>query len=415
MELKKPKGGVFINEDELADCDNLHSQHDPREAQQYLKNKKNSQYLVTEENGQLYATVESKRKPMKKKNAKATQVEFDFQQIVRGNSHILQVCKEARGWHALSVVTTAFIYSKMTEPRFWSRETVDEIINAGLSFSNTWKEPASDRVLEGLPSTFDFKGYRVQIELEPCCDEGVLYPALTYVCSDLCRSLTSLFNYDTKSKGVLIEIEHFVLIVWRKDDLYCLFDPFERDELGHDTSNGFACVLLNNRLSEICRTIYNNISTFLVPTHNYSLSVIVVKQIDKLMYANIFKDPPIQVDEIKQRSMISHATSKMCIPVMPIGVSSVPMSELSDLSLVGMRKKRKAVKVASKVSLTRNVDTNPTDKCNMGHKDTLGLNLVMNEHEIEATLDGVLDRVQDKIDAKCYKGFAIKVYLKIYL
>lgn len=433
--MKKPKSGVYINEDELANCDqNLLGPHEPRQVQQYIKERKLSTFLVTEENGQLYATVEKKPKCFKPSRAKGTQVLFDFKKIIRGNTHIANMCKEARGWHALSVTATAFTYSKMTDPRLWTTETVDDIIKTGLSFSNTWSEPVEDEMINGLPLAFDFKGFRIRIGLQPNVTVGDLAPALTYVCSDLCRAITRAFNEDTKSKGIFVETADFVFIVWRKEELYCLFDPFARDQYGNDTSHddGCACVMLNNRLTEICQTIYSNLTKLMVaPNINFRLHQIVVQQVDKVIYANIFKDTPMIVNETRMvrtstinqvtskmnivneirmaRTSIAfnQSTSKMYIPLTSHGVRSVPANELSELSLVGFRKKRKIVKpVTSIIPMIK-----PDDPANLllGASneipiDAIGLDTIITAQAIEATLDQVLDRIQDKIDAKCYRG-----------
>lgn len=390
---------MFINEEELADYDKLESP-DPRQAQEHLKNKKKSKFVITEDKGQLYATLDNTDKK-KITHGKATQVVTETEQIIRGKTSLLMVCKEARGWHALSVVTTAFVYSKISDPCVWTSGTVGEIIKSGLSFSTKWNEPKIDHLTEGLPLKLDYKGYRIQIDVEPDVYTGELYPALAYICSELCRSITANFNLDNKSKGIIIEIENIVLIVWRKENVFFLFDPFERDECGNDSPEGFACLLLNNNLSDVCHVIYNNLNKLVAPSTKFRLHQIVVTQVDKVMYANIFKDPPLIVEEAK----LQGAVSKMSIPpLMGQAVPTVPVSELSNLSLLGKRKVRKAAKIASESLLVKTDDAKPTDPETVNYSDLFGLNSTMKSNEIEAALDSVLDRIQDKIEAKCYKG-----------
>lgn len=389
---------MFINETEVVTCD-FNLSMNPREVQAKLNEDKKARYRLNQDpNGNYYATLD-KTKIKKPSKARGTQVLFDSKITIRGTTCVERMCTDPLKWPALSIAATAFMFAKLFDPICWTSSTVDEVLKMGKAFSIAWPQTTDDLLIQNLPTTAEIKGFRIAISIQPNYETGVMVVDLSYVCTQFNHQMSQIFK-NNRSKAVIVEFDDVVFSVWFKKDTYYLFDSFNRDEhcnaLPMENLAGAAFIMCHNQLSIVCQTIYDNVAS--LDKKPYKLHTVYIMRIDKIMYDKYTvnemeaKENVLKVNvkkDTKESSAIKSAG--------PLGgheqVSPVPLGDLSELSLQKKRKK----KVADAESVKNNEIIAANESGPSKLKET-SLNV------LDDTLNEILDRIQDRIDAKCRKG-----------
>lgn len=441
LELKKPRSGVFINEQVVGKCttnrrvtsteererrdgvigEAARLSYDARKLQAQIDEKAKKKFIVkTNAQGEMTACVEPCRPPCTSR-ARGTQAIFDMRSVIRGNADIRSLRKDADKSHALIISAVALLYSKLDDVQLWTADKVDEVLRLGFCQHTNWTSgpKASPTISSSLPNTsstsFEFKdfprsidvrGFRLAIEVLPSmCKGAMMPPNLSFGCSELFRCIVELFKKKDTS-GVLIEVGDIAMALWRKENLYYLFVGYECDETGRCVSGttteqkGAACIMMNNRLTDLCDMAVQNATITCKTNASFALHELRVKSVDIAPINEFF----VQMGDAE---LASTATARSALAEQKAqtvqqppaddavvdAITPVPLKELSILSLVGGRKRRRPPSAGNK-SDSKSQTALPALINPLQAMQSLA-------DAVNTTLETVIEKIEDKIETKC--------------
>lgn len=369
----------------------------------------------------LYATVNNIG-PLKQLRMKSTQSKFDKRSIIQGSISLWDVADSVKvtdkpTMEAISIAVTAFVLSKIKMPILWKPDTIDHAITLGHSHFKQWSNLDCFQV-ENIPNVILFDGYRFELSLTSNKFQGKFNTQLSHMCSDISRCIIEFFK---SSKGTILQIGEFAFAIWQKHAMYYLFDPYSRDFKGQFNKQtdikGYACMSMNTTLEAICELLYNNLVQMAVINSQFYLTEIRCIRVDKMdtnKYNQESNRPiinnPIQSTDQSNKVIQTSAQSNKFIqltaqPIKTMQQSSsihvfknsisccvhernvkIPQNDLSALSVVGGKKKRRAI---SQPNISQNEIENQhmPDDC---VKDTKSI-LEMCETNLNTVIDAVIE------------------------
>lgn len=364
MNVKKPRSGIFINEKKIA-TDTNPIALDPRKVQSQIDVKRKTRFLVQD----WLATPYEVEPRQKDQSSKQTQVVYDRKCVISGTTHVGQfiveketeTCTKNRTFFVASM---GIVYSRLISAPLWTSDTVDDVISDGSERYRQWMKADSHPSSLNFPSVLKMGPYRIELTVKPFVTGEFSTDVSSFCCSELTKILKEMFS-NSGVKSSVIEIGNKITVsVWLKEGNYFLFDANERDEKGsvfqlneenEPPQKGAACLCMSNKLDPICEMIYENTNKLIEPDETvaaFNVHFVEIDRVDKLD-SNHYMNPPVATQLLAPP--VIGKTSKFKI-VRSVAVSRVPHTELSDLSIVGPKKKRKRTAPSFDTAVSKDIN-----------------------------------------------------------
>lgn len=329
-------------------------------------------------------------RPKHELKTRGTEILYDQSSIVLAS---VQSLDNVTAPQSLVIATLAYLYSKLENAKYWNGAKLDDIIRLGVVYHDKWSDRKDSQAhslnMTTIPTTIDLYGFRVNIDLTSGICRGELMENVPFHCSALNCGLSKCFR-GTKTVGVIIEATTVAVVLWRSKGMYYMLNVFACDNTGkYAVDNGCACILMNNRLSELIGLLAENLSRICQAKSTFVLHDIRVCDVNKIERNEYFNDDDVQdwLQEPTKNTELSSAAQ----PAPPLVIPDVPQHELSDLSVCGGKRKKRQTPINESVVPQEAFEPSQT---------TIIIDKMLID-ECEMTLEYVLDKVDDKIELKC--------------
>ncbi|KAF7285882.1 hypothetical protein GWI33_009360 [Rhynchophorus ferrugineus] len=181
-----------------------------------------------------------------------------------------------RSKQSLPMVVVCLVYSRITPPSAWHKQTVDKIMIIGnqLYIECMKCESITELDLNSIPAFFTIGPYIVEIYIYSNRVVDVLYEKC---CCQLECCLEDFFKTNTNA---IIQFGSVHLAVWTQRKMLFCFDPYSRGADGYTCRDGYACVSMHSNMESLIDLI----------THNFDNKNTVFK-IHALKVCKIHRDP----------------------------------------------------------------------------------------------------------------------------
>lgn len=175
--------------------------------------------------------------------------------VIRGTMNINDDCfGTAKGQQSLCVVLTGLVYYHVTPAAAWHSKTIDKLLLIGNQFYlECLKEMTTDEfVLDNIPAFFTVGPLTVELAIYANQHAGFMFKKSNCFFEEL------LVKFFRKHSTAIVEIDKYVVGIWKQRDFYYLFDPYSRGPDALTATEGSACVTMNGSIQSAVETCVRN-------------------------------------------------------------------------------------------------------------------------------------------------------------
>lgn len=183
--------------------------------------------------------------------------------IVQGTLNVSNNCfKSTRNLQSLAVCCVANIYNLIHPPNSWTSKVVDKVIMLGDQMYKdcTKYDLPEEFTIDNIPQQLSIGTYNVKLRIIPYQRGGQLQHSSNHSMTDL---MLELENFFIEYSCALLQVDHLMLVIWKRDTVYYLFDPYARGKSGEVIHvrgpPGAACLHMHSTLSSLCTILYENL------------------------------------------------------------------------------------------------------------------------------------------------------------
>ncbi|GLV36900.1 uncharacterized protein CBL_02265 [Carabus blaptoides fortunei] len=174
--------------------------------------------------------------------------------------------------YASSIIS--LVYSHITPPSAWNKKTIDKILYVSNQFYLEWQKlyPEETMDLANIPAFFTVGPITFEIAIYANQYAGLMYQKQNCLFEEL---LVKFFSSNTSA---IVQIDKYILAIWKNRDMYYTFDPYARDTEGFRSLAGTAAVNMNINISTLVQTVIRN---FTVKTYIFKINILKVVKINR--------------------------------------------------------------------------------------------------------------------------------------
>ncbi|XP_055380272.1 uncharacterized protein LOC129611247 [Condylostylus longicornis] len=207
--------------------------------------------------------------------------------ILKGHIHIGSICfKELRYKQSLTVAIIALLYSKISPTCSWDNLMIDEIIVFGTTFYKTWSNclHCSEFTLYDIPNKITIGQYMIDVSVNLNIEFGQWKCVSNYKRSGLTKALKNCF---AKNVNLILQIESKSYAIWKRHDIYYIFDPYEHQANRGDFERYKSAVLHMCSTINQCCSILTQLILEIPSATNFNLhSVRILNIVDRRIETN---------------------------------------------------------------------------------------------------------------------------------
>ncbi|XP_030747485.1 uncharacterized protein LOC115875983 isoform X2 [Sitophilus oryzae] len=159
-----------------------------------------------------------------------------------------------RNKQSLPMAVVCLVYSRITPPSAWHKQTVEKIMTIGnqLYVECMQCESIKEMALNVIPAFFTVGPYIVEIYIYTNRLVDVMYEKCN------CQLKCSFEEFFQTNTNALLQIGPAFLAVWRQRNMFFCFDPYSRGMEGYSCRDGYACVSMHANLESLVDVITHN-------------------------------------------------------------------------------------------------------------------------------------------------------------
>lgn len=185
----------------------------------------------------------------------------DKMAILNSGFNIANNCfKETRNFQTLTACCCAYVYSLIRPPNTWTSKTVDKVLLFGnqLYEGCVKLELPEQFSIKNIPPMITMATYRATLRINPYQNGGRMLYVLDHTSSELQKAMSQYF---LEHNCVLLQVDQLYFSVWRRAQVFYLFDPYARNKNGETIlgKDGAACVHMHSTMESLCGILYGNL------------------------------------------------------------------------------------------------------------------------------------------------------------